>query len=198
MSGSEKGWANPGPAGLVALAVAAVIFWATLTGRIDGSSVLYAACWLMGGFVIQFTVAIIELKEGSLTGGNTFLYFAGLFMLSGALTDLVAFWGKMSGVAMQSTVNGYAWLVLTVALMSWAPAFMKTTPAVFSGTVLDLIIMAWCVTFIKLGIAPAIFPTIAAYTALLGAIGALWCAAAFIMNPSFGREVVPLGKPLLK
>jgi len=75
---------------------------------------------------------------------------------------------------------------------------LKTAPAVFSLTVVDLVIMAWCVTFLKLGTALPILVPIAAYTALLAVIGALWCAASFILNPAFGKEILPLGKKLMK
>lgn len=198
MSGQDTGWANPSPAGLVALAIAVITIWASLTGKIDHSAALYIAMWLFGGFIIQFTVAVIELREGALTGGNVFLFFAGFFMLTGAMTDVVGFFAAMKGIEMQATVNGYGWLVLTIALMTWTPAYLKTAPAVFSLTVVDLVIMAWCVTFLKLGMALPILVPIAAYTALLAVIGALWCAASFILNPAFGKELIPLGKKLMK
>jgi hypothetical protein len=198
MSGQNTGWANPSPAGLVALAVAVITIWASMSGKIDHSAAIYIAMWLLGGFLIQFTVAIIELREGSLTGGNVFLYFAGFFMLTGAMNDMIGFFAAMKGIEIQSTVNGYGWLVLTLALTTWAPAYLKTAPAVFSLTVVDIVIMAWCVTFLKLGMALPILVPIAAYTALLAVIGALWCAASFILNPAFGRDVLPLGKILLK
>ncbi|HPF21146.1 MAG TPA: hypothetical protein PLC88_07375 [Syntrophomonas sp.] len=198
MSGQDTGWANPSPAGLVALAVAVITIYATLAGKVDHTAAIYIAMWLLGGFVIQFAVAIIELKEGSLTGGNVFLFFAGMFMLSGAMNDVISFLAGINGITLQGTINGYGWLILTIALTTWMPAYLKTAPAVFSLTVVDLVVMAWCVTFIKLGLAGAILVPIAAYTALIAAVGALWCAAAFILNPAFGREIVSLGGKLLK
>jgi hypothetical protein len=197
MSSEKGGWANPGPAGLVALAIAALLFFALLKGYIDHSSGVYIGFWLLGGFIIQFTAAVIELKEGATTGGNVFLFFAGFFMFTGGLADILAYYAPLMGWEMNSTANGWAWIILAVSLILWLPAYMREAPKFFSTMVADLCVMVTCVTFIKLGIASAAVVNIAAYTALIGAMMATYFAAAVVLNTSFGRVILPVGTPWL-
>jgi len=65
MSGNSS-WANPAPAGLVALAVACFTFYAILTGKVDGTAAPLLGCWIIGGFVVQLIVGLIELMEAQL------------------------------------------------------------------------------------------------------------------------------------
>ena len=57
-----KEWANPTPAGLVALAVACFGFFAILSGRVTHDAMPLLGAWLLGGFVVQFIVALLDLK----------------------------------------------------------------------------------------------------------------------------------------
>lgn len=198
MSSEKGGWANPGPAGLVALAIAALLFFALLKGYIDHSSGVYIGFWLLGGFIVQFTCALIELKEGATTGGNVFLFFAGFFMFTGGLADILGYYAEMYGWQMNALANGWAWIILAVSLILWTPAYMREAPKVFSTTVMDLCVMCVCVTLIKLGMGTPALVNIAAYTALIGAISATYIAAATVLNTSFERVVLPLGTPWLK
>jgi hypothetical protein len=77
----NMGWANPTPAGLVALAIACFGFFALLTGLVTPAASPLLGCWLLGGFVVQVVVGIIDLKGGNTTGGNTFIFFSAFFML---------------------------------------------------------------------------------------------------------------------
>jgi hypothetical protein len=82
----EHSFASPAPAGLAALAVVCFGFGATFLGLVDVSGLPLLAAWLIGGFVVQFVVALIELKDHNLTGGNAFLFFCAFFMLAAALS----------------------------------------------------------------------------------------------------------------
>ena len=115
MSNQENGWANPGPAGLVALAVACFTFFALYTGRVTGASLPLLGIWLLGGFVIQITVAVIELREGTILGGNVFLFFSAFFMFATGLECLFKFWMSTKGIALDPTIDGYAWIVLALS-----------------------------------------------------------------------------------
>ena len=99
-----KEWANPTPAGLVALAVACFCFFAVLTGKVTGAAVPYLGCWLFGGFVVQVIVAILDLKSGNATGGNTFLYFSAFFMLVGGLEMILGAFMKNSNIKLDAYV----------------------------------------------------------------------------------------------
>jgi succinate-acetate transporter protein len=81
MSEQEKGWANPAPAGLTALAIACFTFYALLTGKVELTALPLLGAWLLGGFIVQIVVGIIEYKEGNLIGGNVFTVFAAFLCL---------------------------------------------------------------------------------------------------------------------
>jgi uncharacterized protein len=82
----EHAFASPGPAGLAALAVACFGFAPVFLGLIDPSGLPLLAAWLIGGFVVQIVVAIMELKDHNITGGNVFLFFCAFFMLASAIS----------------------------------------------------------------------------------------------------------------
>ena len=59
----EHSFASPAPAGLAALAVACFGFGAAFLGKVavEGLPLLFA--WLMGGRLIQYTTAVIKLRD---------------------------------------------------------------------------------------------------------------------------------------
>jgi len=112
-----KEWSNPTPAGLVALAVACFGFFALLTGKITAGALPLLGCWLLGGFIVQLVVALIDLKGGNTTGGNTFLFFSAFFMLVGGLEMMVKSFLSKTGLTLDARVDGWAWLVLAITLI---------------------------------------------------------------------------------
>lgn len=197
-------WANPAPAGLVALAIACFCFYAVLTGAVKGTSIPLLGCWLMGGFVVQFVVAIIELMEGSMQGGNVFLYFSAFFMLAGGLEFFVkAYFNTMNtaaGVApIDTTIDGYAWLVLTIFTILATPAYLKNSSAVMGILVVLLDIAIIFVTGTDGGWLPkATYSPIAGYFLLAaGALGIYMAAAAFLAG-TMGKQILPIPGPIMK
>lgn len=126
-NGHGGGWASPAPAGLTALAIACFTYFAVLTGQVPGTVAPMLACWLIGGFIVQFIVALIELKEGHLLGGNVFLFFSAFFMMTGALEFLVKTSETFAKFGPTSEIDGWAWLVLLCTLLLWTPAYLKTS-----------------------------------------------------------------------
>ncbi len=198
MSEHNGGWANPGPAGLVAVGIATFCMYAMLTGAVEGSAAAYAGLWLLGGFIVQFPVALIELKEGSVTGGNVFLFFASFFMFVGGCADILGYFAQLQGVVLDGRVNGWAWIILLIALVAWTPAYLKESPAVMGILVCILDAMVFFITFMKLGMFGAAAAPIAANVALAGGILAMYMASGIVLNNAFGKTVLPLGKPILK
>lgn len=187
----SKTWSNPSPAGLVALAVACFCFFAILGGFVDHTAMPLIGIWLIGGFMVQLVVAIIDLRVGNTTGGNTFLFFSAFFMLVGGLEMLLKFHFMQKGIVVDTHVDGYAWIVLTVSLWLWTPAFLKTVlfPIVFA---LDLSLPF--ITLMDIGLLEKTFSKIPAYGLLIAGIYAMYVAAAIIVNESYGKTVYPLFK----
>jgi len=197
-------WANPAPAGLVALAIACFCFYAVLTGTCKGTAIPLLGCWLIGGFVVQIVVAIIELMEGAVQGGNVFLYFSAFFMLTGGLEFFVkAYFNTMNtaaGVApIDTTIDGWAWMVLTIATILFTPAYLKNSGAVMGLCVVLLDIAIIFVTGTDGGWLPkATYSPIAGYFLLGAGICGIYVAAGAFLAGTIGKSILPMPGPILK
>jgi succinate-acetate transporter protein len=186
-----KEWANPTPAGLVALAVACFCFFALLNGFVDKSAMPLVGCWLLGGFVVQIVVGMLDLKSGNMPGGNTFLFFSAFFMLVGGLEMFFKYGGITAGTPPDTRIDGYAWFVLTVALILWTPAFFKTF-GLLSLVVLAVDIALPFITLVDLQVLPGSFSVIPAYALLAAGCMAVYLSAAQVVNAACGRPIYPL------
>ena len=147
----KHGWANPSPAGLVALAVACLTFSALFGGKISPGGLGLMGCWLFGGFIIQIVVAVIELKEGKTTGGNVFLFFSAFFMLTGALEMFLKYFAFINRWPMEAHVDGYAWAVLSIILLFYTIAYLRESPLVMNILVLMLDVAVFLIATMDLG-----------------------------------------------
>jgi len=188
---ASKEWSNPTPAGLIALAVACFCFFGLLNGFVEASAMPLVGCWLIGGFVVQLIVGLLDLKGRNFAGGNTFLYFSAFFMLVGGMEMFVKYYGNSSGTPIDTRIDGFAWLALTIAVFLWAPAFFKQI------NLLSLVVVALCValpfiTLIDLKILSSSFSFIPAYALLTSALIALYLSAALIVNTTYGKKIYPV------
>ncbi|ACV61708.1 conserved hypothetical protein [Desulfofarcimen acetoxidans DSM 771] len=191
-------WANPGPAGLVALAMACFTFFAIFTGRVSHGAIGLLGCWLIGGFVVQVIVALIELKEGNTTGGNVFLYFSAFFMLASGMELILKFFAAQYGWHIDAKIDGWAWLPLAIALIAFTPAYFKS-PLSLLVVVLALDPAVLMVALFDMGaIDKAVYAPIAGKLLLTGGIFGLYTAAGIVLNTAYGKTIIPLGKPIVK
>jgi len=186
-----KDWSNPTPAGLVALAVACFCFFALLNGFVEVSAMPLVGCWLIGGFVVQLIVGLLDLKGGNYAGGNTFLFFSAFFMLVGGMEMFIKYNGLMSGTPVDTRIDGYAWLVLTLVVYLWTPVFFKSF-SLLSLVVLALAIALPFITLTDLKVLPQSFSVIAAYALLTSGLLAIYLSAALVVNTTFGRQIYPV------
>lgn len=194
------GWANPAPAGLTALGVACFVYFAALTGQVPHTATFLIGCWLLGGCLVQFTVGLIELKEGAQLGGNVFLFFSGFFMLAGGTEFFTKLFGtemftNMFGSAgVTGEISGWAWIVLTATLWLWTPAYLKTSPKALSILVVVLDIAILFVTLKDLALMDAATAgMIAGWFLLADGILGIYLAAALQLNAAFGKTILPIG-----
>ena len=188
---AQKEWANPTPAGLVALAVACFCFFALLTNSVEKTALPLIGCWLLGGFVVQIVVGLLDLKSNNHTGGNTFLFFSAFFMLVGGLEMFVKYHGISTGVVFDSRIDGYAWLALTIVVYLWTPAFLKSF-GLLSLVVLALDVALPFIALIDLRVLPGTFSVVPAYALLAAALFAIYLGAAQIVNTAYGRKIYPV------
>lgn len=184
-------WANPTPAGLVALSVACFCFFGLLNGFVGPSAMPLVGCWLIGGFVVQLIVGLLDLKGGNYAGGNTFLFFSAFFMLVGGIEMFVKYHGIISGAPLDGRIDGYAWLALTIAVYLWTPAFLKPFN-LLSLVVIALDVALPFITMNDLKILPASLLPIPAYALLAAGLVAIYLSAALVVNKTFGRVIYPV------
>ena len=194
----HEGWATPGPAGLVALAMACFGFYAVLSGTVTKDAAPILGIWLIGGFVVQIVVALVELKGGHTTGGYVFLFFSAFFMLVGGLENVFKYYASIYGWKIDATLDGWLWLPLLISLILWTFAYLKESSAIMSLVVVLLDVAVFFITFMDMGKLGHQYAPIAAYFLLVAGVGALWVAAAGIVNTAFGKAVLPLPGPFLK
>jgi len=188
---AQREWANPTPAGLVALAVACACFFAMLTGRVETSAMPLIGCWLLGGFVVQIAVGLLDLKGGNHTGGNTFLFFSAFFMLVGGIEMMCKYSPLLNDLPLDARIDGYAWSILTLVLYLWTPAFL-TRFNLLSIIVLLLDAALPFIALTDLGLIPKQFSHVAAWSLLLAGLVAIYLSAATVVNQAYGRTVYPV------
>jgi succinate-acetate transporter protein len=199
MSEDGKGWANPAPAGLVALAIACFTFYALLSGTVKTGALPLLGCWLIGGFVVQFVVGVVELMEGNSTGGNVFLFFSAFFMLVGGLEFFVKYFAAANkwSIPLDTHIDGWAWLAIAIALFFWAPAYFKGT-SILALAVVVLEIGVILIAGMDIGWLGAAFKPLAAYCLLITGILALYLSSAIILNTAYGKTILPISGPWVK
>ena len=188
---TRKEWANPTPAGLVALAVACFCFFALLNGYVEPSAMPLIGCWLIGGFVVQMVVGLLDLKGGNFAGGNTFLFFSAFFMLVGGIEMFVKYDGITSGAPVDTRIDGYAWLALTIVVFLWTPAFFKSF-GMLSLIVTALDVALPFITLLDLKVLPSSMAVIPAYALLVSGLIAIYFSGALVVNTTFGKKIYPL------
>lgn len=193
----HKGWANPSPAGLVALAMACFTFYALLAGKVEHTAIPLLGCWLIGGFAVQVIVGIMELLEGNTTGGNVFTFFAAFFMLVGGLEFFVKYFAAIHGWPLDARIDGYAWATLAIALIMWTPAYFKS-PLIMSLAVLALDVAVPIICLMDLGLVSHALAPVAAYFLLLTGILGLYVASAIVLNTAYGKAILPMPGPIVK
>jgi succinate-acetate transporter protein len=182
-----KEWANPTPAGLVALAAICICFFAILDGHVDmtkSGTMLVFGGWLIGGFVIQILVGILDLKAGNSTGGNTFMFFSAFFMLATGIGMFV----KGMGFGADPTIEAYAWMTLMLVLWLWTPAFFRKV-GVLSFIVLFVDIALLFIVLKDFGHAEYI--AFGAWSLLIAGVLAIYLSGALVVNNAFGKKLMP-------
>jgi len=193
MSNTEHTFVSPGPAGLGALAVACFGFAAVFLGKVGVGGLPLLAAWLIGGGIVQYTVAVMELKDHNMTGGNVFLFFSAFFMFGAALSTLMKFLmlvGVFGETAPHAVVEGYCWMAGATFLTIVTPAYLKS-PKPLCMIVLLVDIVLWLIVGLDLGLLDASFKPLVGYLLLATGAIALYLAGAIVNNHIYGKTVMP-------
>lgn len=196
----EHTFVSPGPAGLGALAVACFGFGAVFTGKVGLGGLPLLTAWLIGGGIVQYTVAVMELKDHNMTGGNVFLFFSAFFMFGAALSVLSKYLmlsGMIGSVKPEAMVEGYCWMAGAAFLTAVTPAYLKSPTPLFL-IVLLLDVALWIIVGLDMGkFSPGLKPVVGYLLYTTGWLG-VYMVAAVVNNHIFGRTVLPMFGSLVK
>lgn len=201
MSGGNSGWANPLPAGLTSLAVACFIFYALMGGKVTAGALPLMGSWLIGAFIVQLVVAIIELKEGALNGGNVFLFFSAFFCFATGVNMFIKFFAALNkwAIPVDGRIDGWAWVALGIVLIPITFCYLKKTPLSMNLMVLCLDFVVLCLIILDLGLATgATWKPLCSYGCLGAGIFALYTVAALFVNTNFEKTILPMPGPIMK
>ena len=196
----EHTFVSPGPAGLGALAVACFGFGAVFSGKVGLGGLPLLAAWLVGGGIVQYTVAVMELKDHNMTGGNVFLFFSAFFMFGAALSVIAKYLmlsGMIGTVKPESMVEGFCWMAGASFLTVVTPSYLKSpTPLLLIVLLLDAVL--WLIVGLDMGMLGAGVKPVIGY--LLYAAGwiAIYLVGAIVNNNIYGRVVLPTFGTLIK
>jgi len=198
MTQVEHSFATPAPAGLAALAVAAFGFAAVFFGKVGLGGLPLLAAWLIGGGIVQFTTAVIELKDHSITGGNVFLFFAAFFMFAASLSTMAKFGMIVFHIKPLPLVEGYMWMAGAAFLTLVTPAYIKSSSLFFLALLVADTIL-WFLCLLDMGmIDPTVWKPVVGYLLIFLGCAGLYLSGATLCNTVFGRAIYPVPPPLVK
>jgi succinate-acetate transporter protein len=189
----EHSFVSPGPAGLGALAVACFGFGAVFTGNVGLGGLPLLAAWLVGGGIVQYTVAVMELKDHNMTGGNVFLFFSAFFMFGAALSVMFKYLmlaGILGDIKPEPMVEGFCWMAGAAFLTAVTPSYLKSPTPLFL-IVLLLDIALWIIVGLDMGLIGAALKPVVGYLLFASGWVAIYLVAAIVNNHVFNRVVLP-------
>ncbi len=195
----EHSFASPGPAGLAALAVACFGFGAAFLGKVAVEGLPLLGAWLIGGCLVQYTTAVMELKDHNILGGNVFLFFSAFFMLGAAISVFSKFFMIKFGMKPAVHVEGWMWMAGATFLTLVTPAYAKGNFFIFL-LVVFIDIVLWMIVGVDSGWYgdPAAFKPIIGWLLVASGFIGLYLAGAIVCNTVYGKPVFFVPKPLIK
>jgi len=192
-SPSGHPFANAGPAGLMALAFYLGCLWPIATGSAPHSLAVVLVPLGLAGGIIQLVAGIIELRNGAMMTGNILLAFS-TFMFLGMGENLLKALDLMP--AGTAAVDGWIFLIMGVLMCGFTIGHLP-------GPLMPLIFMiATDLFFVPAGLyfltGIEIFWAVAGWDLPLVVVSIIWVVLGTVLNPIFGRPILPLGPPLIQ
>lgn len=186
--------ADPSALGLFGLAMVTLVASSQKLGLTNGVSYVLPWAIFLGGFA-QLFACINDSKRQNVFGTTAFGAYAFFWFSVGASWMIK---GGVFGAALASSVDpkqlGFAYLGYLIFTIFMTIGAMETHKVLF--TIFFLINFLFIgLTLSTFGVAAEVTHLIAAYSELLIALVSFYGAAAAVLNPHFGREFLPVGKP---
>ena len=186
--------ADPSAFGLFGLAIVTLVASSAKFGITSGTSFMVPWAIFLGGFA-QLIAGIKDFQKNNAFGATAFCAY-GFFWISVGVSWMIQH--GVFGESMASTIDvkqlGFAffgYFIFSVYMTIGSVETNKTLLVIFA--LIDVLLL--CLTISALT-GSHIAHAIAAPTELLISLASFYGSAAAILNLHFGREFLPLGKPL--
>jgi len=185
---------DPSALGLFGLAMACFVASSQKLGITEGVSFLIPWVIFLGGFA-QLFACINDSKRNNVFGATAFGGFA-FFWMSVGLSWLIK--AGIFGQTLASTVDvkqlGFAFVGFLIFALFMTIGAAETHKVLFTVFVLvDFLLIGLVLN--SFGIMSAFSLKLAGYAELLTALVGFYGSAASVLNPHFGKEFLPVGKP---
>ena len=185
--------ANPAPLGLMGFGMTTVLLNIHNAGVYALGSMILAMGIFYGGLA-QIIAGILEYRKGNTFGVTAFSSY-GLFWLT--LVGLIIIPNVVPGIdAPSSTAMAsylFMWGLFTFLMFISTLKHNKALQFVFAS----LTILFW---LLALGdfTGNTTITVVAGYEGIICGLSAIYLAMAEVINETYGKEIVPVGKPLIK
>jgi succinate-acetate transporter protein len=192
MSERPAGPANPAPLGLAGFGLTTLILNTVNAELVPREAIgMVLPVGVFFGGLAQFMAGMWDIRRGDIFGGTCFSAF-GAFWMAFALMDYLALTGVMkavpaSGLAVFLGAWGFFTAYATVGSL-------KLSRAVF------LVFLSLTILFFLLliGQYSHTVHVIAGWEGIVCALIALYTSAGILVNSVHGKEILPLGKPIVR
>jgi succinate-acetate transporter protein len=188
-------YADPTPLGLLGLAMVTLVASTQKLDITEGLSfVLPWAIFLGAG--AQLYASYGDYKRNNSFGATAFAGY-GFFWLAVAMSWFIKMgvFGTKLAEAVDVRQLGYAFLGYLLFTVIMTIGALKTTKALFM-VFFEINFLFLGLGLSSLGIAAEAMHKLAAWSELIISLNTFYCLAGAVLNPMFGKQVVPLGKAI--
>lgn len=188
--------ADPSALGLFGLAMVTLVASSQKMGLTDGIGFVLPWAIILGG-IAQVMACVYDFKHNNLFGATAFGGY-GLFWIAVGTSWMIKAGTFGQGLASQVDPRQFGvamigYLLFSVILLG---ATLKISKAMFA--IIALIIVLFLSLFMDSFGMGHVWHTVAAYTEfIISMLGFYMCGGAFL-NKFYGKEILPLGKPLIR
>lgn len=188
--------ADPTTLGLFGLAIVTLVASSQKLGLTDGLSFILPWAIFLGGMA-QIIASIFDFKHNNLFGATAFSAY-GLFWIGMAMSWLIKLgcFGEALASAADTRQLGFVFLGYMVLTIVLTISGLKMSKAMFLLLVL-IVVLFLGLALDSFGCGP-VWHSVAAYSELAISIITFYVLAAKYLNSFFGKEIVPVGSPILK
>jgi succinate-acetate transporter protein len=185
--------ANPAPLGLMGFGMTTVLLNIHNAGVFALGSMILAMGIFYGG-IAQVIAGVLEYRKGNTFGVTAFTSY-GLFWLS--LVGILILPDIVPGVTAPEA-SALGWYLFMWGLFT----FLMFISSLRKPTALQFVFISLSVLFWLLALGEftgnSSITTIAGYEGIICGLSAIYLAMAEVINETYGRTVVPIGRPLIR